>query len=243
MKTNFELGETKEYQMFKTLDHNRSISEKNVSKILSSIKEQGIQCPIVVDSRGNIVDGQHRLEALRRLNMVVPYIISYNWGDDKSISKLQEGLKWNSLDYCKSNASKGNIECQTALRLISEVKKANIKITPVVVLSIAQKGKSVFLSTNLKNNTYKVNEDVFNTILSYAEALSNNPMGTNAYGQKILRPLKFMHYDSKTGLDLEALELTSKMNYIQAFSNEQDQVKYLTDIYNKSCKTLKIKGI
>ena len=98
MATKWHLGETRNYDRFKFVESNRDINDNNVNKIEQSILEIGIQVPIVVNDKYEIIEGQHRFIALRRNKLVVPYIISTS-ASEKYIARLQESKKWNAIDF------------------------------------------------------------------------------------------------------------------------------------------------
>lgn len=69
---------------FKLLDGNRSIEESRVNKIIDSIKTVGfINSPIVCNEHYEIIDGQGRLEACKRLGLAIPYIVIDGLGVDE----------------------------------------------------------------------------------------------------------------------------------------------------------------
>ena len=65
--TKFKTHETREYGVFKFLDTNRECNQRILNKLTDSIKEIGVQIPIIVNEDKYIVDGQHRFWALRKL--------------------------------------------------------------------------------------------------------------------------------------------------------------------------------
>jgi len=90
MKKRFTLHETKEYDMFNFLESNREINSSTVKKLVKSIKDKGLQVPIVVNDDRDIVDGQHRFIALRQLGYAVPYIVSHVWHNEDDTVVMQE---------------------------------------------------------------------------------------------------------------------------------------------------------
>jgi hypothetical protein len=94
--------ETRDFSIFKILEYNRIPDEKRVEGLMQSIKEHGFLMPILVSNNMEVADGQHRLEAARRLNVKVSYI-QYNISGDKLpilISKLNSLSKnWSVSDY------------------------------------------------------------------------------------------------------------------------------------------------
>jgi hypothetical protein len=94
--------QTKDYDSFKLLNYNRTVDDVRVEGLMESIKKNGFLMPILVSSDMQVADGQHRLEAAKRLNVPVSYI-QYNIGEGNLpilISKLNSLSKnWNSTNY------------------------------------------------------------------------------------------------------------------------------------------------
>lgn len=68
---------SQEYSEFKKLNGNRSVLEQRKNMIIASIQERGwIRNPIVVNEKMEIIDGQGRFEALKKLNMPVEYVVA-----------------------------------------------------------------------------------------------------------------------------------------------------------------------
>ena len=63
----FNIYETKNYSLFKLLDSNREPNQRILKKLEASIKEIGIQIPIIVNTENEIVDGQHRFWTIQKL--------------------------------------------------------------------------------------------------------------------------------------------------------------------------------
>jgi len=228
----FTLHETKQYDMLEFLDSNRDINDKTVKKLVKSIKEKGLQVPIVVNENKQIVDGQHRFIALRQLGYAVPYIVSHVWHNEDDTVVMQEAKKWSALDFAQSLASRGNVDCIKALEVADDFDDiSNGAMGTIRSLELLLDGSGWGILAALKKESYIVNIDVATNVMEAAELMSNYPMGTSPYGQKIIRPLKKLHY-LNDGLDLEVIEELVKNNYIKGFSKETDQLEYFIDLYN-----------
>ena len=104
-----EVRESMNYDMFKHVKGNRAVMPAHVDKIVESIMDAGmLMVPILVNARGEIIDGQHRFEALKRLEMPILYVVGKKYGIDE-IKILNTNQKnWGIMDYIKSWAEKGN---------------------------------------------------------------------------------------------------------------------------------------
>lgn len=111
-------------EQFNFLEFNRNTNDKNVAKILKQIKdgEYGSQFipPIIVDFRTKaIIDGQNRYIAFLRAwdegvdaVMRVIYVNVDEEYMDELIKVLQEGRKWNNVDYFHRAIANGNTACK-----------------------------------------------------------------------------------------------------------------------------------
>lgn len=117
--------ETTNYEIFKTLAGNRDIDLSNVKNLIKSIRENGyIGTPILISKNFEVLDGQHRLEALKQLGLPVPYEIR-----EMTLTQVQAlntaSRKWGQIDYIKSYASMGNEEYILLLNYIEKLGIAN----------------------------------------------------------------------------------------------------------------------
>lgn len=101
---------TTNYEKFKRLDGNRDVKEFRIRKIVESIKEKGqIASPIIVNERMEVVDGQARLEAFRRLNLPVFYVVCEGAGIKDCTTMNATQTSWGLMDFIKSEAERGNV--------------------------------------------------------------------------------------------------------------------------------------
>lgn len=85
----FEVVRTKEYHLFSHLEGNRSINKQHVNRLIESMQEQYLVSPIIVNNKYEIIDGQHRFEAVKELGLPLLYIMVKNYG-------LEEVQRFNS---------------------------------------------------------------------------------------------------------------------------------------------------
>jgi len=76
-----EICKTREYDKFKLIGGNRDISLSKIKKLRQSISEEDLTNfnPIIVNSKYEIIDGQHRFSALKELDKPIHYIIGDNF--------------------------------------------------------------------------------------------------------------------------------------------------------------------
>lgn len=99
---------TREYNKFKLMKGNRPVDEKHVRDLMKAMRTKDLLIPIAVNSKMEVLDGQHRLEARRRLAYPVPY---YWAGDDTGLADVQainaSQKGWTNKDFCQSYITLG----------------------------------------------------------------------------------------------------------------------------------------
>ncbi len=115
---------TTEYNQFSRHECNRKMDEKHVQRIMTAIEEKNLLDldPIIVDSNYCVIDGQHRLEAARRLGISAPYIVneSVNSSDMKSLNSILK--PWGLVDYLNHYARLGHSEYELLEAFMNENK-------------------------------------------------------------------------------------------------------------------------
>lgn len=125
---------TNDYGAFKYLSGNRKVDDgKNY--IIPSIKNnRWITNPIIVNKNMEIIDGQHRYEALKALNMPIQYIVSEDATVKDCISLNIKQQNWKLVDYIRCYADMGNDDY---VFLVSQLEKYHGKIPESVIIHLA----------------------------------------------------------------------------------------------------------
>jgi hypothetical protein len=103
---------TSNYQLFALMQNNRQINEGLVNRLIKSISEIGYvdARPIIVSPNYVIIDGQHRFEACKRINIPIVYEISHVDMDKAMISLNMNQQIWRLGEYVNSYAKSG-VQC------------------------------------------------------------------------------------------------------------------------------------
>ena len=234
----FKVGFTKDYKMFEFLDSNRQPNNSIMAKLEKSIKENGLQIPIIVNTKKQIVDGQHRFWALKKLGYTIHYIISNTWKDDSHTIEINNtGSRWNALDFANYSAVNGNLDVDEALKIARQWEKETAKkMRPITTLEILMEGRThAGLRTKLKKSTYKIDRDRGFQVYESLNEMAQHPdtVKANPYSARIARSIKPLNYD-EDDLNEEIISIMCEDSYIRAFDNETDQFEFLKDRYNKA---------
>lgn len=142
------IKQTREYTMFKKHDHNKDMVEANVVRIMNSIKTKNLleYRPILVDEKFQVIDGQHRLEAARRLEVPIFYEVKKGVEPREMILLNQNSFNWKMEDYLKFYVQEGN---DNYIKLKRFIEKHDSTLKAVLVL-FGKRGGSQYRSNGFK---------------------------------------------------------------------------------------------
>ena len=101
MSTKSQIESTEDYTIFKEITSNREVDEKHVRKLMSSIRTKNLLelNPIIVNNSMQVIDGQHRLEAAKRLKETIYYVVSDKLSKSDIAELNANQKKWSLNDY------------------------------------------------------------------------------------------------------------------------------------------------
>jgi len=161
-----KIEETTEYESFHIDKCNRPVDEASVIALMLSIQSKNLlrSKPILVDADFNIIDGQHRLEAARRLGIPIPYYIEETATIDDVIKLNTNQKNWGIGDYLNYYANKGYPDYVKLDRFCK-----NQKIPLNIAIQLLNNNRTMRFFKNYRNGNYKFpNEE------GYQEALNKN---------------------------------------------------------------------
>lgn len=93
--------QTTDYDKFKFLPYNRSLSLSRVKKLAAEIKENNLLSiePIICTENFEVIDGQHRLLAAKSLQTDIYYRIYPNFMHQNLITLNNRRANWTLEDY------------------------------------------------------------------------------------------------------------------------------------------------
>lgn len=243
-----KVEETADYDLFKRHESNRDVNEKKVLALMKSIaeKNQLRSKPILVDNDGNVIDGQHRLEAARRLGIAIPFYIDAN-ADINDVVRLNNNQDvWKAADYLKHYASKGSQE-YVKLKSFIDVEKISLN----VALQLLNGQRSMHFHRKFKQGDY-----TFPSEIEYQEALERNERikevidfikkrtsGNKAYLDRVTFYSALVNFYNITSFSHEVFmhKLSQRLNLMSPRTRECDYAVLFKEIYN--FKTAKDKHI
>lgn len=116
-----EILTTTDYDQFKYFVSNREVDKMHVRKLAASIEQKNLMYirPAIVTDEMYVIDGQHRIEACRLLNVPVYYIVTEGL-TKADIAILNTAQKnWTRLDFINFYAIEGKQEYMTFSKLVN----------------------------------------------------------------------------------------------------------------------------
>ena len=157
-ETGYNIYETTNYSMFKSMEGNRAVTDGRVSKIVESINKVGyVLSPILVNEKMEVIDGQGRLSALERLRLPVHYMIQDGIGINECIQMNIHQSNWGLTDFVKSYAIRGNENYQR-LQSLLDIYKELPTGTVIMCATGNNYTHSGWLHARLKNGKMEVSE-------------------------------------------------------------------------------------
>lgn len=105
-----KVKQTKNYSIFKQLKGNRSVNEINKNRLIESFKKNYLICPIIVNDNYEIIDGQHRFEAAKYLDLPVFYFVVPFYGVEEVQILNSNQKNWSTDDYVQGYIDMGKMD-------------------------------------------------------------------------------------------------------------------------------------
>jgi hypothetical protein len=147
------IEETSEYEVFERLPGNRPIDEAHVLNLMKAMKKKDLRTPIQINQNFEVIDGQHRLEARRRLGIPVPYFATIGYGLEEVQELNAKQKKWTNDDFVKSFIELGKVDYRTYQWFRHQFKLPH---EASVMLLSGESDRS--LRGKFKNGDFKVNQ-------------------------------------------------------------------------------------
>lgn len=109
MGTN-QVHTTKDYFLFKSIDGNRNKNLLHINRIKKSMSHIYLFTVIIVNEKYEIIDGQHRFDVIKELELPLHYIICKGYGLNEVHILNQNSKTWNADDYLTGYCDLGNVD-------------------------------------------------------------------------------------------------------------------------------------
>lgn len=232
------LNKTKDYSIFKKHENNRAIDPFNLKKIVASLKIQNLLefRPILIDANYRIIDGQHRLEAAKQLELEVYYQVNQESTHEDIVLLNSNQKKWLQEDYVNYYISRGNLEYK---KLKDYAIQKGLPIAEVLSMT---KWKSTEQSSEVRVGTYKFPDaDYLSTMNITLDKLSDIIRILDKYilsnkkfisGRKFKRALLAFLKNPEVDFQTFLSKITLKVDVVKACADTYAYYNMFKDIYN-----------
>lgn len=229
---------TKDYNLFKKHEHNRSIDQLNLKKIVASIQAQNLleYRPLLVDEYMRVIDGQHRLEAAKILQVDIFYQVNRDSKSEDIILLNAHGKNWTINDYVDSFISKGNREYKKLKEFCQE------RDCPYYIAIRALKGDRDHTMKDFKNGLFKFTDEHSMDLLAQLLNKTDTVLATikqYVLGHvKVIRSTKLksaiisLLKNAQCDLDVLLNKIAYKADAIRPCADTIAYYSMLRDIYN-----------
>lgn len=225
------LYKTKNYKKFKIMKGNRDVNSLYVNQLVQLMKQNGnltYERPVEVNHDGYVLDGQHRLAALRSLGWEVAYVIQDAGTIDTVRAINRGGHNWNWRDLAESYAKLGNKHYEWFLEFLDTYKlpfTSTLRITggKQTRLSMTHgfQGGAFTIDEEGKKKAHKIAKIV--VAITTVASLSNCE-----FIYAIIRASAAPGYDHKRMME----KLQARSGHLTDRATETDYLRQLEDIYN-----------
>lgn len=227
MARNVRVEETKDYDQFVNLHGNRKLDKTHVKRLIQKMTTEGNLTeifPIVVNEKMEVIDGQHRLEALRQLEWPVFYELKKGLNID-TVQALNTGTRnWTWFDYAFSFAEQGNENYQRFLNMWDYF---DLPYTIVLHFCGSQdnsrRGKFHRGTFEMMDHTM-----TFNLLKQYKEIVGVSGHQTSKFAYALFDIMRLPEYDHKRMVE----KMKKFGSELKGYTNKQDYLRAIEDIYN-----------
>ena len=158
---------TRDYDKFSLpMIGNRGVVEANVKKLVASMSKKQLASIAVVNSDGEIIDGQHRYRACKQLGLPFNYIVMDDYGIEE-VHMLNTNMKnWSNEDFVKQFSDRyrhGESQYLDYYKVDAFMSKHRLKLSQALIL----------LENGKKTGSSKLREGTFTVSVNPEEAEEN----------------------------------------------------------------------
>lgn len=223
-----KIKSTNDYNRFKIFDGNRKLNHAHIKAMEATLSEKPHLIPlnpILVNDKFEIIDGQHRFEAIKKLGLEIHYIVGDNLGLEDIQALNAASKNWTPTDFAKSYRDLGDKNYDIYLEF-----KRIYKFNHDILLNFLSLDKPM-TTTVFKRGLFRVtNKDKSVDLADKLSSLENFYSGykRRSFALAFQRMWENPEYDHK-----QMLEKMEKYGHkLQDYALPNDYLRALEEIYN-----------
>lgn len=223
---------TTDYSRFKRLEGNRKVLDARVKKIISSIEKVGyIPSPIIVNEKWQVIDGQGRLEAVKKLGLPIYYMQIEGLGIEECIAMNINLNNWSLEDYIGSYAETGNMSYMYMQQLIKAYKGA---LQNKVIISVVT-GKKENNTRDIKEGYLQCDSGQYNhavKVLSYLKEFSGMLNRLTGHTEYYYMALAYCYDDPEVDNKRMIEKMTQLQSNLIPVTTMKQALEMVEEVYN-----------
>lgn len=228
---NVIIRKTTDYDRFRFMDTNRDVVQGHINNLKIAMQEHGnltqVQ-PIVVNEKGDVIDGQNRLIACKELGIPVYYSVveGLDINDARQMNILHRN--WTNIDYAKSYATQGN---QNYIRFLSLVEDYSAGYSNILMFIYGAQNSMMF--NEFKEGDLVVSEETDAEVRQLLDLLEEVteilPITNRALARAWYAVFHVEGYDQKRMVR----QLRRQAATMKHLSRVEDNLRQLEEVYNR----------
>jgi len=217
---------SKNYDRFSYFKSNRKIDQNHVKRLMYSIEIKGLLEELTVNEHWQIIDGQHRFEALKRLDREVPAKIKHGATEDDIITYNVVRRGWAIKNYVNHYSAKG-LPDYVGLQEVLENNDSKLGANTLV---------DIYCDSGYKSDTLREGKYSFN--LEKGDMLKDMVVGLESYMPMYSQTSKFVKaltriVRSNKNFDIKRLKNQLRKIKLNVYPNVSDTAKSIVEVYNR----------
>lgn len=147
---------TQAYDDFILLEANREVVERTVKKIMASMLVKVEHAPILVNERAEVIDGQNRLEAYRRLDLPITFEMIEGLSVDtvRRLNAIQK--EWKISDHLHAGATQEDVNYKW---MYNFCKLHNLQPSTAIVLLKGHANNNSIIVAEIRSGEFTCTKD------------------------------------------------------------------------------------
>lgn len=233
------VSKTTDYEMFSLLEYNKDINRLTIEKLKKSIRFRNLleYRPILVSEGLEIIDGQHRFEAAKELQVPIYYTVqSNNKPEDVYILNINQKI-WTKEDFLKYFCKTGNSHY---CRLKSFMKEHKLNLSCALTAlnqnlggydsQLFKEGKFKFPDTEKEQECLEVLKNVQESI----QYIKEKTEGEKSYLNGVFVQRSLIYFFNLKSFEYETFKtkLKYRLDLIRPCARLRDYIEIFITIYN-----------
>lgn len=225
---NIKVEQTVDYDQFVVLKGNRRVNPRHVARLTKKMTKEGNLTeifPIVVNEKMEVIDGQHRMTALKQLGWPVFYETKKGLTID-TVQALNTGTQnWTWFDYAWSFSQQGN---ENYTRFLNLWDHFNLPFSLLLYYTGINDGGHRNSRFHLGEFEFENQKRTFNLLTQFVEVSEAASHSTGKFAQAMYDIMQLPDYDHKRMVD----KMGKYGGDLKGYTNKLDYMRAIEDIYN-----------